>query len=47
MKRSLSQDKKLSNHSRGKMTSPSPNKKNNWMEKEEKPSELTNSQSSK
>jgi len=33
IKRSLSQDKKLSNSSRGKMTSPSPNKKNSWKDK--------------
>jgi len=37
LKRSMSQEKKLSNNSRGKMTSPSPGRKNNsWKEKEEK-----------
>lgn len=41
VKRSLSQDKKLSNNSRGKMTSPSPSKKNSWKEKEDKNDEKT------
>lgn len=41
IKRSLSQDKKLSNSSRGKMTSPSPNKKNSWKDKDEKTEEKT------
>lgn len=34
-KRSLSQDRKI-NTSRGRMTSPSPNKKNSWKDKEDK-----------
>lgn len=43
MQRSLSQDKKLSNTSRSKMISPSPNKKNSWKEDktEEKPNNVT------
>jgi hypothetical protein len=39
-KRSLSNDRRL-NTSRGKVTSPSPNKKNSWREKEEKEDKTT------